>query len=331
MTHPKLAVKSSGFGGRGYAIPGRTKPSPTTGKPLQDVYPSVTTVLGQVAKPGLHQWIADQTAAFAVTNVGYLMQVSEDVAWRHLRFKWSKEADVQATELRRYYDGVKDDAADLGTNIHEWVEADIDGLAPYPPMLAIETEQMVEAWRGWLIHHRIVSHRQEFTIVNDTLRVAGTADADWTITCLHDGPTCLGQEPDEAVRCLIDLKSSRHTWREHGYQLAALASAEVIMREVVEGHEGAMKIQKTENGKKVTSWWVEDAPIAFDRYAVLHIRPDDLDKDGEKIPRFCRLIDLTPDMDVYRKGFEGALALAHSERELKERAKARGQEETENI
>jgi hypothetical protein len=329
VTHPKLATVKSGYGGRGYAIPGRTKPSEVTGKPLANVYPSVTTVLKAVNKPALLQWVADQTAAKAVVSLPYLMAMSEEVGYGGLRFFWSKTPELVGSEVRRYFDGVKDDAAELGTNIHGWVEADIDGLSPYPLPLGIETEEMIEAWREWFSWHEVISHRQEFTCVNDTLEIAGTADADWSIRCDHEGP-CLGQEPGDFVRTLVDLKSSRHTWPEHGYQLAALASAEVIMREVLEGTEGALLAEKTERGKKVRSWWVEDAPPAWERYALLHIRPDDLDTKGNLIPRFCALEDRTADMDLHLEGFKGALSLTRVQYQLKERAKARGNE-TEDL
>jgi len=326
MTHPKLAVAKSGFGGRGYGIPGRTRPSPSTGKPLQLIYPAVTTVLKQINKPGLHQWIADQTAAKAVVSLSYLQGCEEDVGYGALRFFWSRTPDITGTDVREYYKGVVQDAAELGTNIHEWAEADIDGLAEYPELMSIESHEMVEAWIEWHSHHTVISHNQEFTIVNDTLGIAGTADGDWSIRCDHPGPTCLGQEADEFVRTLVDLKSARNTWNDHGYQLAALASAEVIMREVVESHPDAMKAQKTEDGKKVISFWVEDAPPAWERYALLHIRPDDVDTQGNTIPRFCILKDKTDDMDLFRTGFEGALALTKTEAELKSRAKARTKE-----
>jgi len=332
MTVPKLAVKSSGYGGRGYAIPGRTKDSPVTGKPIRDVYPSVTTVLSQVAKPGLHQWIADQTAAKAVASLSYLQSVSEEVGMRSLQYFWSSKRD-SGREVRNYFESVRDDAADLGTNLHEWVEADIDGLMPYPEVDSIEMDEMIEAWLLWFEFHEVIPHNQEFTCVNDRLKVAGTADADWTITCLHTpndrGMYCLGREPGP-YRTLVDLKTSRHTWRENGFQLAALASCDVVMREVVEGYEGAQKAEKTENGRKIVSWWVEDAPPVWERYALLHIRPDDLDTKGNPIPRFASLLDRTEDMDVFMSGFEGALALTKSEHTLKERAKARGNE-TEDI
>lgn len=327
MTHPKLARKSSGFGGRGYGIPGRTHPSPTTGKPLQTIYPSVTTILKLVAKPGLHQWIADQTAAFAVMNLSYLEQARHDVAWRRVRFYWSGKPKEIASELRTYHEGVRDDAADIGTNIHSYIEADCDEFAVQPEIDSDEMEEMADAWDEWFEHHRVTIHNSEFTLVNDTHGWAGTADGDWTIECLHahdaNGFYCLGRTPGP-FRTLVDVKSSRHTWMEHGFQLAGLAAGEALMVEATPRTPGAQSVTKTESGQKVTTYWTETAPPKWERFALLHIRPDDLDKDGNLIPAFCKLLDQSEDMDVYAEGFMGAFTLTKTQRKLKDRAKARG-------
>lgn len=320
MSAPKLTTPRSGFGGRGYRIPGRNR-----------VYPGVTTVLKTVNKgDNFHQWIADQTAAKCIMSLSYLQSVTEEVGWSHQRFFWSKTPDMVGTDVREYYLGVRDDAAELGTNIHEFIDSDLDGLSEAPEPQNIEAEEMVDAWRLWLESHDVVVHRSEFTCVNDELGYAGTADADWTITCLHEpdeetGLWCLGDTPGPH-RTLVDLKSSRHTWNEHGYQLAALAGCPVIMREVTQGTEGAAKAEKTENYKKVRSWWVEDARPAWTRYALLHIRPDDLDTEGRHIDRFARLVDRTEDMDLYADGFQGAFILSKTQRSLEQRAKARTKE-----
>lgn len=331
MTYPKLTTPRSGWGGRGYRIPGRSA-----------VYPGVTTVLNVVNKPSLLQWVADMTAAKAVVALSYLQTCQEDVGWGFLRFGWAKEPSLSGGEVRQYWEGVRNDAAELGTNIHEWAEADIDGLSPYPEPTGIEAEEMIDAWLEWYAQHEIVSHRAEFTCVNDEGGYAGTADADWTITCLHEPvwnegrkrfEFCLDADSPGPFRTLVDLKSSRHTWPDHDYQLAGLAACPIIMREVTEGTEGAAKAEKTERGKKVRSFWVEDARPEWERYALLHIRPDDLDNKGLPISRFARLIDRTEDMDIAHDGFMGALMLARSQKTRKDREKARGiitDNETEN-
>lgn len=329
MTHPKLATDRSGWGGRGYRIPQRV--DEWTGKPV--IYPSITTVLKAVAKPGLHQWIADQTAAFAVENLPYLYNMSEERGWGYLRFYWNRTPDLVGSELRLHHEGVRDDAAEMGTNLHEWVEAEVDGTVLSPTLDSWESEQMSVVFLEWLSEHEIISHAAEFTVVHDGLGIgyAGTGDADWSIKCLHDGPACLGQEPGEFVRVLVDLKTSRHTWPEHGMQLSAMFNAPRRMVEVAEGAPGAMLAEKTENGRKVRSWWNEEPNAKFERAALLHIRPNDLDAKGEVIPAFCELIDKTPDLDIFWAGFQGAYALTQMNRDLKERQKKRGEPTIEEL
>lgn len=307
MTHPELASAQSGYGGRGYRIPGRTD---AWGK--QQTYPSVTTVLKQVAKPGLLQWVADQTAAFAVANLTRLMTYREEQGWRYLRFYWSREPDLSiAKDLRTYSDGVKNDAGELGTNLHEIIEADLTGQrAPMPT--APEAWEMVEAFETWLEVHQVATHFSEFTVVNDDLQYAGTADADWTIRCLHAQP-CLGV--DGPVRCLVDLKTSRYTWPEHGMQLAALAGAEVAMVKLAGAAPGAIK-----HGKgRTATYWAEREQPQYERAVLLHIRPRDLTPRGDVIEPFCELVDVTENLDLYMQGFEGALVLCQTAYALKRR------------
>lgn len=326
MTHPKLATARSGYGGRGYYLPGHEVMVPGKDKPQREIYPSVTTVLKAVAKDGLHQWIADQVAAYAVRNIAYLQQVSDDVAWRFLRFYWSREAELVGSELRLYHEGVRDDAAEMGTNLHEWVEAHLDGTVTIPEADSVEAEEMIGAFLDWVQKHAITSNNAEFTLFNSRLGVVGTADADWWIFCTHEGPACIREglglsSKDLPVRCLVDLKTSRHTWPEHGMQLACLNDADVLMVEVPEDH--GLLHESTVDGKKQRSWWIEQDAPKFDAQILLHIRPTDLTAGGDIIDPFCELIDLTEDIPVYIEGFEGALALTRMKYTLKQRATAR--------
>jgi len=322
MAHPKLAVARSGYGGRGYAIPGRKYDhidAKGTVTRRQEIYPSVTTVLKRVAKPALMQWVADQTAAFAIANVDYLMRNDEASNWGYLRWMWRKTPDLEGTDIREHYIGVRDDAAELGTNIHEFIDA-LVGSGVFPKADTKEVVEMIGAFEKWLEDHRIKSLHSEFTCVNDRWKVAGTADADWEITCLHNHP-CLGAEG--VLRVLVDLKSSRNHWDEHGYQLAALGSCDWIMVEVPEGTEGAMYASKTEDGKKVESWWIQEAPPQWDRYALLHIRPADLDVNGERIEPFCELVDKSEDIDLDQRAFLANLAETQVDYERAQRRKSR--------
>lgn len=328
MGHPKLATAQSGYGGRGYYIPGDLD---AAGK--RRVYPSVTTCLKQVNKPGLHQWISDQVAAFAVANIRYLENHTEDAGWEYLRFIWSRTPDLQATELRTWHEGVRDDAAELGTNLHEWMDAFMDGLTDPPELDSPEAEEMAEQVELWLERHTVEVRRSEFTIVNRRLNsagYAGTADGWWIITC-HD-PNCVdvldskGQptgvkrccmpEVDVPFVCLVDIKTSRFTWPEHGMQLAALSDADVVMREVAPGYSGAKVHTATVKGQKVQSWWIEEEPPTYERLVALHVRPSWLDSKGVPTPAFCRVVDFTKDKAHYAHGFAGAHMLAETYKAL---------------
>jgi hypothetical protein len=316
MAHPILATGRSGFGGRGYKVPGIG---------VDEVVPSVTTVLKVRAKDGLHQWIADQTAAWCVTHVAELQMLSDEVAHGRARWYWSSENVGE--ESRFYHEKVRDDHAELGTNVHEWVDAAI-ATGEEIELLTREAREMADAFYDWLMEHKVTRHHSEVTVVNtrSERRYAGTLDADWTIECVHEGEPCFGVPGP--VRALIDLKSSRHTWPEHWMQLAALREADTMMVQVPEGTEGAHKAQKTEVGKKIVSWWISKPNPVYDRTAVLHIRPDDLDSKGNRISRFARLIPSTDD-DLDYESFDGALRMVYADYKKKLRAKARA-EGTEN-
>lgn len=268
------------------------------------------------------QWAADMTAAYAVMNLQHLMTRREDVGWGFLRFYWSRKFELEQDPLRNYYLGVRDDRAELGTNIHGHIEADL-GLTTYPPILSEEVRQMLDAWEDFHSQHEITAHNTEFTVVNDSKRYAGTADGDWSILCTHDGPPCLTGSDLLPVRTLVDLKSSRFTWREHGLQIAALEDCERLMVRVPEGTEGAQRAEKTEAGEKVVSFWLEEDLPQFEACALIHIRPKDVDAEGYAIGQFCKIKQVR-NLELHRKGFAGALALAESEHELKQIRKSEG-------
>ncbi len=275
MSDPKLRVRSSGHGGSGYR-------HPLTG----DVVPGVTTVLKMMHKPQLMQWAVDQTAAFAVANVESLLSRSEDVGWGFLRWYWNRDPLKDEVDIRNYYNGVRDDAASLGTLIHEWIEAEHGGMYPDTTDAPEFFWQMVNAWNIWQLSHTVKAVESEVTLWSHQYGYAGTADGIWEV---------------DGVRYLIDVKSSRHIWDEHYMQLAALGAADVMM---VENPDGS---------------WREEPVPPFSGYAVLHIRPQDNDNDGNIIEPYCRLEVLSvEEMPEHFEAFRGLLATSHSQNKIKE-------------
>lgn len=254
--------------------------------------PSVTTITGVTHKPGLVQWAADQTAAYAVTHVDDLLSRTEEAGWGFLRYFWKREPK-SSDELRGAHHRVLNEAANIGTNVHEWIEADLKGEFE-PAIDSLECEQMVEQWLAWKSEHDIEPVLVETTAVNREHGYAGTLDGLWRI---------------DGVPTLVDVKTSRNTWPEHFQQIAALGACYTIMEEVPEGTEGAVEF--------VDTWWVETVMPAFSEYAILHLRPQDFNSKGEPLDAFCELKPVNH-VDLHFDGFLGALQLKKYERKLKE-------------
>ena len=272
---PKLRVRSSGHGGSGYK-------HPHTG----DVVPGVTTVLKRLDKPGILQWAVDNTAAYAVANVDGLLNRTEEQGFGFLRWYWKRDPlKGDLTDIRNYSDGVLNDAAQLGTMMHDWVAAD-HGACPYPDVTDAPFFhwEMVEQWNGFNAQHEIEPIHSEFTVWNSEFGYAGTADGLWKI---------------DGVVTLVDVKTSRNTWDEHWMQLEALRRCDKMLTEV--------------DGE-----WVESPAIVPEKLALFHIRPSDTDKNGNPMAPFAKLLDMPHnEHDAMWQAFKGLLSVTHALSDIK--------------
>lgn len=205
---------------------GRAYKHPLTGEKV----PSVTTVLKMADKAGLAQWAADQAVIWCVANWHLLGSRSDEDAYRSGRWRWKN---------------VRDERAQVGTGVHETIEAIHTGSWDFPE-LDDEQRRIMGQWDALNAEFEITPVLSEFTVWSPG-RYAGTADGLWDVTDRVTG---------ESWRCLVDIKTSRSHWPEHDYQLAALASAPILM-------------QKGEDGV-----WVELPAPEFDRVAIVHLRED---------------------------------------------------------
>lgn len=300
MSDPLLRVKASGFGGSGYRIPTWLGDD---GKPM--IVPGVTTVTGVTYKPGIVQWAVDQTAAYAVANIDALLTRTETQGWGMLRWYHKRTPDFETDDLRNYHAGVLNDAAELGTSVHEWIEADLTDGFP-PPITTPEMDEMVYRWEQFKEAHTIEPILVETTVVNKEHGYAGTLDGLWKI---------------DGVVTLVDVKTSRNTWPEHYQQLAALDKCDIYMEQVDKNTDGA--IEYVVNGE--STYWVEKPMPKIEAYGIVHLRPTDFDNNGNLLESFCELKKVD-NLDLHFEGFLGALALKKYERELNKVTKEQNKE-----
>jgi len=231
MSKPELALYAKEDGtGRAYKHPFRL----IDGKPLTS--PSVTTILSLVDKPALMQWAADRTLDWAVDNVSLLFVKERESAIRSGRYRWTD---------------VRNERAEVGTGIHETVEAIHTGSWNFP-VLDAEQMRIMRQWDKLNERYEITPHRSEFTVwyLGDATRgdYAGTADGLWDITDRETGQTW--------YNVVIDLKTSKNIWPEHWLQLAALFWSNVIMNKLEDG-----------------TWEELEMPDS-DGTAIIHLRED---------------------------------------------------------
>ena len=242
------------------------------------VYPGVTTVLRVIDKPALQQWRPDCVAAKAVANIDALLNRSPEEGYEYLRFA-SDEA--------------RNDRAEIGTEIHSWIAADL-GFGFYPEVESHEVEQMIAVWETFRFEHDINPKWSERTLFNHSERVGGTGDLQADIDGIED--------------VLVDYKSSRHTYDDNFMQIAGLMNSETEVYEL---------------DRDV---WYEGTFVKPKRGAIIHIRPDDYDTKGNFIPAFCKLewMEEEDEPDFY-EDFKHATGLAYGRyrRKQKERLRAK--------
>lgn len=261
MAAPVLRIRASGYGGSGYY-------NPITGEKVI----GVTTALGALEKPGITSWAVDNTAAYAVANVDALLNRTEEqgfgfLRWYTKRFK-SEDFDNPDIDIRDASNGVLDDLAELGTLTHEWIEAHLNGDFE-PEVTRIEHAEMIEVFLEWESEHEIEVHATELTLFGATRNgfgYGGTADLFATI---------------DGVPTLCDFKTSRAVREAHIAQMAAYGAAEYAVEPCEKDDDGA-------KAYKGAHYRVREVP-AFSQYAVLQVRPSDIDNEGNPIDPFCEL------------------------------------------
>ncbi len=165
-----------------------------------EVFDSVTTILSRaIPKPALINWAKKVTAEYAVENytqLGDLMDTDVQGA-----IDWLKGAAWRQ----------RDKAANLGSLVHELIEAEILGTPG--PHITDDAAEMVAQFRDFCEVADPKWIAAEAVVFNRTYKYAGTLDA---ICDLPDG------------RFLIDVKTGKGVYAETALQLVAYRNAEFI-------------------------------------------------------------------------------------------------------
>lgn len=295
MTSPFLANDRSGFGGRGYK---------TIFDPEPALVPSVTTVLNVIEKPGVVHWAVQQTCAFYAANPDYSLTHTEEQAYRFGQWYYKRTPDVDSPEYQAqdYWQGVLHDLQEQGTDVHAFFESEVQGLFDTPEPKNEAQAQMFNEIVLWLMDNKVEPLAVERTVYGDGY--AGTLD----LIARINGEVYL-----------VDVKTSRKVYDTHISQLGALGAAHTMAVEVPEGTEGAVSHTRTSGGKKETRWFIQEPLPAFSRYAVLRVRPDDVDDNGVLVPASCTLHEVSPEeVEAGYEMFRGALTIKQAERRMKD-------------
>ena len=217
---------------------------PATGKKTR--VPSVTTLLGQLAKPALVRWAARAAADFASDN-------------------WESLSGLTPAERRKMIaaapDQARNTAAAKGTAIHKWAEQLLAGEPVDIPEQHLGTvEQFARWWEG-----------SGFTAVHSEMRL--WSEEDDFAGCAYAGTCDLVATHRDGSRWLLDHKTGSGIYGDYAVQLAAYAAAETW---VVDGEDaparpihrlGAIHIRP--DGTTLHTLDQEQRGIAAERWDIL--------------------------------------------------------------
>lgn len=171
---------------------------------------SVTGVLNVISKPALVPWAAKMVAEHVEAAL------KPGVALNEIEIKELCKAAKAAPNKK------KDNAADIGTFVHEWIEDYIKGKNPSVPMHP-QIKNGVDAFLEWVGANHVVFSQSEMKTYSRKYEYAGTLDFEATV----NGKYMLG-----------DIKTSSGIYDEMFFQTSAyqLARQEERPELVYEGH-----------------------------------------------------------------------------------------------
>lgn len=205
MTTPALAFTDKRTGQRFYRDP-RTN----------EIYPSVTTIIGTARVAKLEAWQLKQVAASAVDDLSALSRLLVE-----------KGAPAAIRHLAAAPERIAGEAAMIGDEVHNYIEA-VSRSMPLPAV-SDAASRFIPAAHAFLGTHKPRFVAMEATVFNTELGFAGTAD----FIAGFGRLTLIG-----------DYKSGKTVHEEVAMQLSALAHGEHIV--TPQGH--AIEVPKLDGG-----------------------------------------------------------------------------------
>lgn len=121
------------------------------------------------------------------------------------------------SEAKKNYRYVRDDAAALGTAVHDWIECFIKGDA-LPEITDERAQNCVDKFVNWVKQHSIRFIHSEQRLYSPTYNFCGTED--WVAEMYPCGDTKCCPFTSKYM-ALGDIKTSKRVYDEMGMQLAA--------------------------------------------------------------------------------------------------------------
>lgn len=161
---------------------------------------SVTSALGIIDKSAaLIYWSTGLARDYLTAHLSELQEANPEVALHMIK---------DASMLHKK---AKEKAADIGTQIHDWIEHFIkDNKAPELPKTK-EVVHGINAFLEWVDQHKVKFLTSERCVYSKKYKYVGKMDADAIIG---------------GKRCLIDYKSSKALYSSYHYQTAAYQMAD---------------------------------------------------------------------------------------------------------
>ena len=174
--------------GRAYKIEGYTQ-----------LFPSVTTILDVISKPGLLRWT--QNTAFS--NMKKALE-NQSGSTHNISPYWIKQT---MSDVKQRYTHEREEAAILGTRAHKVIE---ELLAGASPQIDDEMRPIYESFSQWKASVELEITNTEVVVYSPYYGYAGTIDA-------------IGTASNGQV--VIDWKTGNALYPEHSFQVAAYAQA----------------------------------------------------------------------------------------------------------